>query len=78
MNCAHQKIIALFGPTDPLVWSPRAMGEAKLHLLYKAKECSPCYHDDGNFVACPFTGAAHRACMTEITPQEVLEALTSR
>lgn len=76
MTAPHQRVVSMFGPTDPLVWAPRANGSARLSLLYKAPECSPCYHDDGNFKPCPLTGDRFRHCMNDITAEEVYAALS--
>jgi ADP-heptose:LPS heptosyltransferase len=70
-----QKIVCLFGPTDPKIWAPRAAGRAKVIVLRKELECSPCYRDDGNFVPCQFTGEDFQKCMKRIGASEVLRAL---
>ncbi len=37
------KTVALFGPTDPLVWRPLG---PKVEVLYKSLPCSPCFPAD--------------------------------
>jgi ADP-heptose:LPS heptosyltransferase len=57
--------IALFGPSDPVVWAPRGN---KVTILYKNKRCSPCHLDSSS--SC--TG--NQSCLTDIGIKDVLEA----
>lgn len=75
MKAPHQKIITLFGPTDPSVWAPRQSGQAKVILQYRQVECSPCYKDDGNFNSCIYQDFRRQHCMKEITPEDVIKSL---
>jgi ADP-heptose:LPS heptosyltransferase len=59
------RTIALFGPSDPVVWAPRGK---KVTVLHKNKPCSPCHLDSSS--SC--TG--DQSCLTEISIQDVLEA----
>lgn len=62
-NCAGGKgrIIALFGPTDPLLTGPRP-----------AHRCDILRADCGCKIPCYETGCADNRCMKNITPQQVL------
>lgn len=54
-------VLALFGPTDPVVWGPRGKRDI---VLYSTADCSPCW---GKAAPCD-----HR-CMTAITTTEVTQ-----
>ena len=75
MTSKHQRVITLFGPTDPRIWAPLASGNANTKLHYKAPPCSPCYSGDGNFKPCRFEGEYFQHCMTGISAEEVLRSL---
>lgn len=75
MTSSEQRVITLFGPTDPVFWAPVARGEGRQHVLYKKIECSPCYKNDGNFRPCIYTGESFQRCMKEIKVDEVLALL---
>ncbi|OGP66340.1 MAG: hypothetical protein A2170_06950 [Deltaproteobacteria bacterium RBG_13_53_10] len=59
------RTVAIFGPTDPKVWSPR--GE-KVHLVRKASACSPCSRE--RLVRCEDLD-----CLKSIEPEDVLECV---
>ena len=59
-------IVGIYGPTSPKVYPP--LSESK-EILWRNTLCSPCYLNQ-----CPY---GHHACMVDITPQEILEKLTS-
>ena len=54
-------VVALFGPTDPRVWSPRG---DNVSIVYKAPECSPCSREG-------MRGCIHTKCLEGITVEEV-------
>ena len=57
--------MALFGPSDARQWRPRGK---KVFLLRRGIDCSPC--QELAMKACP-----HRACLTELPPEEVIASL---
>jgi ADP-heptose:LPS heptosyltransferase len=59
------RTVALFGPSDHRQWAPR--GE-KVIVLRRGIACSPCH--DPIMKNCP-----HRACLTELLPEEIRAAL---
>lgn len=75
MSAPHQRVVTLFGPTDPAVWSPVSLDMAEVRTLYKAAPCSPCYRNDGKFRACKFEGERFQHCMTAIGVEEVFRSL---
>lgn len=75
MTKPFQKVIVLFGPTDPNIWAPRTVGQAKIQILYENVSCSPCYKNDGLFKPCKFEGEQFQQCMKFISPAKVIEAL---
>ncbi len=74
MSDANQKIIVLFGPTDPKLWAPVGISN-NVRVLYENEKCSPCYKNDGNFKACIYTGENFSICMKKISPENVLDVL---
>jgi ADP-heptose:LPS heptosyltransferase len=76
MTKNNQKIIGLYGPTNPKIWGPQNSGQAQVEIIYKFKSCSPCYLDDGKFVPCKFTGEQFQNCMKDISIEDVLKSLT--
>lgn len=77
MRSPNQKIITLFGPTNFKVWSPVTIDHAKVEVITKAKDCAPCYSDDGKFNPCRFTGDEFQHCMRDISEKEVFDATYS-
>ncbi|MBI2606412.1 MAG: glycosyltransferase family 9 protein [Deltaproteobacteria bacterium] len=74
MTREGQKVLGLYGPTDPVVWGPTASGEAEVRLFSRSVPCSPCYRNDGRFRPCLYSGEMFQHCMKEITPEEVVKA----
>ncbi len=74
MTSSRQKVLGLYGPTDPVVWGPTASGAAKVQIFYRSIPCSPCYRNDGRFRPCLYSGEMFQHCMKEITPEEVVKA----
>lgn len=62
----NRPTIALFGPTDPLVWAP--VGKRKIILTPTPMECMPCSHDK----ECPYKGDY---CTSRIEVGEVKRAV---
>ena len=61
-------VIAIFGPSDPAVWSPR--GETKVTVVYKKTSCSPCH------LRCSSEAAnCNTECLMQITKEEVAELI---
>lgn len=57
--------IALFGPSDPLRWSPRG---PKITVINRRLDCAPC----SNAI---MKSCLHRACLTGLRPEEITEKL---
>jgi len=57
--------VALFGPSDPRQWAPRGR---QVTVISRQVHCSPC--SNSIMKSCP-----HRACLSEISPEEVIDAL---
>jgi ADP-heptose:LPS heptosyltransferase len=60
-------VIALFGPSDPVVWGPRGSKDVK--ILYHSLACSPCHHRTNKAKTCS------RECINSIQHHEVITAL---
>jgi len=58
------RTVALFGPSDPMVWSPRGRD---VRVIYKHKTCSPCHRSSAAPLSCD------NGCLTDITVEEVLD-----
>jgi ADP-heptose:LPS heptosyltransferase len=74
MNSPKQKIIGLYGPTDPKVWSPSNENN-NLVLFYEKTHCSPCYKNDGIFQSCIYSDSNFQICMKNITAESVFESI---
>jgi len=61
------RTLALFGPSDARQWAPR--GE-KVNVLRRAIDCSPCTEPT-------MKDCRHRACLTELHPQEIIAMLVN-
>lgn len=59
--------VVLFGPSDPRQWGPRGR---RVTVIRRPIHCSPCSTE--SMKSCP-----HRACLSEISPAEVIEAMTA-
>lgn len=66
------KTVSIFGPVDPRVYGPYADTSSHRVVFRQDLLCRPCYHRF-KLPPCPY----ERACLTTITPEEVLEACTS-
>ena len=75
MTSEKQKIIALFGPTNPALWGAMTGTKNKVETLYRALPCSPCYHNDGRFKPCIYNGADFQKCMTTISVDDVFRQI---
>ena len=53
-------VLALFGPTDPVVWGPKGQS---VSVLYKGLDCRACFHP-----GCP---RGEESCMKQISVEEV-------
>jgi ADP-heptose:LPS heptosyltransferase len=60
------RTIALFGPSDPMVWSPRGRDVC---VIYKSPACSPCHRSPSAPPSCD------NCCLTAITIEEVLDKI---
>ena len=65
-SALNRKIVAIYGPTDPLHAPPFSDASASLFL---GLDCAPCRQRE-----CPL---GHHRCMQEIAPQRVLQAMQS-
>jgi len=65
------RVIALFGPTDPHVWGPRAKEGA---IISSDMECVPCANSSGSRFHLGSEECGIK-CLSDITVQRVLEAL---
>ncbi|HON09357.1 MAG TPA: glycosyltransferase family 9 protein [Chitinispirillaceae bacterium] len=59
-------VVALFGPSDPLVWSPKGRN---VSALYNSYSCSPCHPSDR------FERSCDRSCMLSHKVETVLKEL---
>ena len=75
MPLNSQKVIVLFGPTDPKSWLPLSNGYSNIEPISIQASCSPCYKNDGKFSPCNQTGSLHRHCMRQLKPDDVFNAL---
>jgi ADP-heptose:LPS heptosyltransferase len=66
----HVKTVSIFGPVDPRVYGPYPPDETRHWVIRNdALPCRPCYHHF-RLPPCPY----ERACLTAISPAEVIEA----
>ena len=66
------KTVSIFGPVDPRVYGPYPHDETRHWVIRKEDlPCRPCYHEF-KLPPCPY----ERACLTTISPEEVIEACT--
>lgn len=64
------KTVSIFGPVDPHVYGPYETSNDRHQVICReGLPCRPCYHQF-KLPPCPY----ERACLTTITPEEVLEA----
>jgi len=57
--------VAVFGPSDPRIWHPWG---PSVRVVTCAPDCGPCFTNTDS-------GCTRRHCLTEISPQSVLQAL---
>lgn len=60
-------VIAIFGPSDPEIWSPRGK---KVHILYKSPPCGPCHPGK------PKINCDH-SCLQSVSPKEAADKAES-
>jgi ADP-heptose:LPS heptosyltransferase len=58
-------VLVIFGPSDPVVWSPR--GENHVEIVYKESACAPCH----NFCAANNFECAQE-CLDQISAEEIV------
>lgn len=63
------KTVSIFGPVDPMVYGPYPLIPSHRFVYKSDLPCRPCYHRF-KLPPCPY----ERACLSEITPEDVLEA----
>jgi ADP-heptose:LPS heptosyltransferase len=68
-NALDKKIVTIFGPVDPLVYSPYPYSRDKHRLIRKDLDCSPCYKKF-RLPDCP----SDLRCLKEIKAEEVFSA----
>jgi ADP-heptose:LPS heptosyltransferase len=64
---AGTRVIALFGPTDPVLWRP--LGE-KVSVLRSPLDCAPCSDDRSRL-------CGERVCLSGILPRDVYREVAS-
>ncbi len=66
------KTVSIYGPVDPVVYGPYPPDASRHRVVYREElPCRPCYHQF-RLPPCPY----ERACLTTITPDEVIKACT--
>jgi ADP-heptose:LPS heptosyltransferase len=63
---AQPRVVALFGPSDPLIWAPSAH---RTTIITSSQECAPC--TEGREIRCP-----DNICMSSITPEKILAVIS--
>lgn len=64
------RTVSVFGPVDPVVYGPHPWAEDRHRVICREElPCRPCYHRF-RLPPCPY----ERACLTTVSPQEVIEA----
>ena len=68
---ASQRVptVSIFGPVDPRVYGPYPHSPQHQVVYHESLPCRPCYHQF-KLPPCPY----ERACLTEVEPEDVLEA----
>lgn len=67
------RTVSIFGPVDPAVYGPYPAHDPRHRVVCREELlCRPCYHQF-RLPPCPY----ERACLTTITPGEVLEACSA-
>ena len=70
MTSPNQRIIGIYGPTDPRIWGPS--NEYKnIEIFYNKTHCSPCYKNDGIFTKCIFENENFQICMKTISAESI-------
>lgn len=70
---AGAKVVGLFGPETPVLWGPIGKDAFHVKIFFRNLDCSPCINiHNMKTVKCLRDGAE---CLTEITADEVLNAL---
>jgi heptosyltransferase-3 len=67
-----KRVIAIFGPTDPAMWSPVTSGCV---VIAADRECAPCENPATGHSRGESPGDCHRQCLTDISVQSVYNAI---
>jgi len=63
-------LVGFYGPVDPSVYGPYAAGPGQTAVFRSGLACRPCYRKFRYA-----TGCAHRRCLRDLTPDEVMRHL---